>query len=760
MATIKSAYISAKGQTKKSLSRVLLVAAAAVLLAPALSYASSGTGSLPFTDPDSSSMDVFGQDISLTSDGSTALVTAPGTVDSGGDQGAGAAYIYQSSGGVWTTSPVISLLPDANGTGANVSFGSSGAISADGTEVVIGAPGALNPYGVQTGAAYIYNEPSGGWGSAGDTLTPSAVLYGDNSSSGDLFGASSSLSSNGSTIVIGAVDHIFQDGDQSGYGEAYAFSEPNGGWSGTLDQPTELQPIYNNTFLSEPNAEFGFSSSVSGDSSTVFVSAPFGGSNTSEGINGGFVAEYQEPVGGWSSESSATANDFITPSDPTNGGDFGDAIGQSTNTSTVVIGSPTHNNPSNSTVFQGSAYLYTNSGTGLTFDEELNAGTNMQTADEFGVSSAVSPNGTTFLVGYPGYTDPSSGNTYVGEAYQYTISTKAGVTTASTPNIIPAPSNAANQDFGYATAVTNNSAEGNVFIGAPGLTGAQSSSSDANIKALIKGKSLDAGTNSSSSSVGAAYLYDTSAPQITGFGTSNVGAGQSLTIYGQHFLPALQQSGSGLSVTFAGGETANVSYATDTELVVTVPNYAKTGNVTVSNSNGTTKANYTVGPELYSLSSSGSSEGASMVLKGYNLSGATSASLNGESMEITSDKSGSMTVTVPNDAYNSGSNYITVNFSDGAQATTPNQLLVNNPTIVKATTSANTGQTITIGGYGMSGVTEVTFTTSSGTVNVAPSSIVSTKKLQVVVPSNAVSGNVTVMSPAGLSNAVGITIKN
>ena len=80
-----------------------------------------------------------GNAVALSADGRTALVGAPSsTVGSNDDQGA--AQLYESAADTWTTSNEVNDLTAADG-GADDNYGTSVSLTADGSEAIIGAPG-------------------------------------------------------------------------------------------------------------------------------------------------------------------------------------------------------------------------------------------------------------------------------------------------------------------------------------------------------------------------------------------------------------------------------------------------------------------------------------------------------------------------------------------------------------------------------------------------------------------------------------------
>jgi hypothetical protein len=138
----------------------------------------------------------FGQSVSLSSDGTIALIGAYQE-----NSNAGAVYLYQNQAGTWTQTAHVT------GTAASGYFGISVGLNTDGTIAVIGAS---NENSV-TGAAYIYQNVSGTWTSMSRLAT--------NVTNG-LLGSSVSINSDGSIVLITA------PGEYSGY----VYQNQSGSW--------------------------------------------------------------------------------------------------------------------------------------------------------------------------------------------------------------------------------------------------------------------------------------------------------------------------------------------------------------------------------------------------------------------------------------------------------------------------------------------------------------------------------------------------
>jgi hypothetical protein len=265
--------------------------------------------------------------------------------------GAGAAYVFVRSGGVWSQQAYLK----ASNTEANDHFGASVAISGD--TVAVGAywedSSATGVNGDQTnnsgwgsGAAYVFVRSGGMW-SQQAYLKPSSGQF------DTLFGYSLALS--GETLVVGAYQ---EDTLAVDAGAAYVFVRSGDIWS----QEAHLQ-------ASHPDAldYFGFSVAVSGD--TAVIGARWEDSNAT-GLNGneadnsaqdsGAAFVFARSGGVWSQYAYLKASNA----------DAGDRFSQSVAVSgeTVVVGALAEdsnatgvngNQANNSALSSGAAYVFT-----------------------------------------------------------------------------------------------------------------------------------------------------------------------------------------------------------------------------------------------------------------------------------------------------------------------------------------------------------------------------------------------------------------
>jgi hypothetical protein len=145
---------------------------------------------------DGTSDDNFGNSVSLSSDGSTALIGAY-------QDDLGSAYIFTRNGSVWTQGAKL----NASDGASDDNFGCSVSLSSDGAIALIGASG-----NDLSGSAYIFAPTS--WSDCTETVK----LTASDGSTSDYFGSSVSLSSDGKTVLVGAY------GDDNKSGSAYIFT--------------------------------------------------------------------------------------------------------------------------------------------------------------------------------------------------------------------------------------------------------------------------------------------------------------------------------------------------------------------------------------------------------------------------------------------------------------------------------------------------------------------------------------------------------
>ena len=134
--------------------------------------------------------DYSGWSVSLSSDGKTVAIGADG--NNGNGNASGHVRVYNYNGTAWSQ-----LGSDIDGETENDQSGWSVSLSSDGNTVAIGAKG-NNGNGTESGHVRVYNYNGTTWSQLGADI--------DGEAAGDQSGYSVSLSSDGKTVAVGAID--------------------------------------------------------------------------------------------------------------------------------------------------------------------------------------------------------------------------------------------------------------------------------------------------------------------------------------------------------------------------------------------------------------------------------------------------------------------------------------------------------------------------------------------------------------------------
>jgi len=136
--------------------------------------------------------DRFGTSVALSADGSTAIVGSQSD-DVGMNVDQGSAYVFVKSGSTWSQQTMLTASDGAAGD----SFGDSVALSTDGSTALVGASVHTVGSNPLQGAAYVYMR-------SGTIWTQQQILTAGDGAVADNFGLSVALSGNGNTAIVGA----------------------------------------------------------------------------------------------------------------------------------------------------------------------------------------------------------------------------------------------------------------------------------------------------------------------------------------------------------------------------------------------------------------------------------------------------------------------------------------------------------------------------------------------------------------------------
>jgi hypothetical protein len=306
-----------------------------------------------------------GYSVAVSADGNTAIVG--GYRD---NNGAGAAWIFSRSNGVWTQEGNKLFGTDTSGKSQQ---GRSVAISADGNTALVGG----NTDSGYVGAVWVFIRNNEVWSQQGKKLVGKGGL-GVSSQ-----GQSVSLSADGNTAIVGG------NTDSSGAGAAWIFSRSNGVWT---QQGNKLIGTG-----ATGNAQQGFSVAISADGNTAIIGGP--NDNSGAGASWVFVRNF----GFWSQQ----GNKLIGTSASSNA-QLGYAVALSADGNTAIVGGNYDNN------YAGAAWVFVRNSNAWTQQGNKLVGTGTLGVAQQGVSVAISADGNNILVG--GFGDSS----LTGAAWSYT----------------------------------------------------------------------------------------------------------------------------------------------------------------------------------------------------------------------------------------------------------------------------------------------------------------------------------------------------
>ena len=391
--------------------------------------------------------DAFGAAMALSGDGNTLAVGArredgnANGINNPSDEAApsaGAVYVFRRVGGVWSQEAYVK----ASSSDPDDLFGYSLSLSNDGNTLAVGAifedssttgiNTAPDEAAADAGAAYVFAR-------SGSTWSQQAYVKASNTGSLDRFGYSVALSGDGDTLAVGAAGEASNatgiNGDQTnnslgGAGAVYVFTRSAGTWS---------QQAYVKASNTDGGDEFGSSVALSADGNTLAVGAALeDGAGTGVNptpnnalVDSGAVYVFARNAGVWSQQA------YVKASNTGVLDLFGTSVALSGDGNTLAVGAPQED--SNATGVgggsnelasnAGAVYVLTRSGTTWTPQAYVKA-SNTGALDNFGVSVALSSDGSTLAVGASGEasgttgigTAPDEAAAGAGAAYVFTVS--------------------------------------------------------------------------------------------------------------------------------------------------------------------------------------------------------------------------------------------------------------------------------------------------------------------------------------------------
>jgi hypothetical protein len=325
----------------------------------------------------------FGTAVAIAADGSFALASASAERINEID-GAGAVYVFRRINGVWVETQQLVAPEGVSQQG----FGFSIAVSGDGLYAFIGAPRDTVTTTWDTGATYVFKR-------TGDTWAYSTRLVASDRAMGDQFGIDVATGSDGSRVVIGARNKVYNGGNSRG--EAYVFVRNGTVWT----EETK--------FFAPPSAlqsELGRCVAMSANGDRVFVGAPYAQVGAAAA---GAIYPYVRSGTTW------TGQPVMVPSDGASDEAFGWDCATSANGNRLIVGKPMFLAAS---VDDGAAYVDTNNAGTWSDSKIASPITGFVDISSFGWSVAISPDGLVAAVG-----GPRQGANHVGKSYMFAAGT-------------------------------------------------------------------------------------------------------------------------------------------------------------------------------------------------------------------------------------------------------------------------------------------------------------------------------------------------
>jgi Flp pilus assembly pilin Flp len=307
----------------------------------------------------------FGVSVSVSSDGTTLAIGASG-VSVGGVTEVGQVSVYKNIAGTWTK-----IGTSINGEAAFDFSGFSVSISSDGTKVAIGAAGNNGGgVGYSTGHVRVYENIGGTWTKIGADI--------DGEAAGDQSGNSVAISSDGTSVAIGALNN---DGSGSNAGQVRVYKNIAGTW-------TKIGADIDGEAADDQS---GNAVAISSDGTTVAIGAT---GNDGVGSNAGQVRVYQYSNSNWTKIGADIDGEAI-------GDKSGKSVAISADGTIVAIGADLNDG---SGAEAGQVRVYQNiAGTWTKIGADIDG----EAAGDFsGASVAISSDGNTVAIGAP-YNDGS-----------------------------------------------------------------------------------------------------------------------------------------------------------------------------------------------------------------------------------------------------------------------------------------------------------------------------------------------------------------
>ena len=375
--------------------------------------------------PTPATSDYFGTFISLTSDGTRAIVGCWGDDEQGGSlDEVGSAHVYKRTGTTWTHED--ELLDPSPTSNSPSKFGYAVEISEDGLYAFVGAPkDKVDPSsGAQRGSVHVFVRSGTTWSYQREMNEPVP----DN---GSEFGHRVSTNSDGSRVLISAPGAVV--GSVDNVGAMYVFTRSGTTW--TLEATLDESMVGGFSGGVEQYENFGDAISLSSDGAYAITGVK--GDEKTGGADASGVAHIFYRSGtSWTHQKSLSQDGVSADATAAQYNTFGCSVDITSDGSRVVIGA--QNTLDYGKPEAGAAYIFVRSGTTWTFERYLEHPAPGQ-GDRFGATVRIAANGDRVVVGAPW--DDTTGGSDMGSAHIFDRSgTTWTVTTGQTGLLQPGAS--------------------------------------------------------------------------------------------------------------------------------------------------------------------------------------------------------------------------------------------------------------------------------------------------------------------------------
>jgi hypothetical protein len=308
-----------------------------------------------------------GRSVALSADGNTAIVGGPYDNSS-----AGAAWVWTRSGGVWTQQG--SKLVGTGVVGTYPYQGWSVALSADGNTAIVGGDGDNS----NAGAAWVWTRSGGVWTQQGSKLVGTGAVGAGGQ------GISVALSADGNTAIVGG------GGDNSIAGAAWVWTRSGGGWTQQGSKLVGTGAV--------GSAEQGISVALSADGNTAVV----GGFQDNSNVGAAWA--WTRSAGVWTQQGGK-----LVGSGALGAAQQGRSVAISGDGNTAIVGGLGDNSSA------GAAWVWTRSAAVWTQQGSKLVGTGAVGAAWQGFSVAISADGNTAILG------GNQDNSYAGAVWVFSV---------------------------------------------------------------------------------------------------------------------------------------------------------------------------------------------------------------------------------------------------------------------------------------------------------------------------------------------------